>query len=93
MTKRKVYAKPRIAVEDFVMNQFIAGSCNINIREGNEAVVAQMKNIPLYADMIGAGYFAAGVQTDSGACNLYVKGDDLFCYHTQGGRSGPLIAS
>lgn len=87
MAKRKAYAKPCIAVEDFVLNQFIAGPCHINVREGN--VRAELEKIPLYKDMINIGkYFA-----DQADCERYEKGDDLLCYHTQSGRSGPLINS
>ena len=64
MTKRKVYAKPCIAVEDFVLNQFIAGPCQVSVRK------VKFSDVPLYKDMLGAGYFAAGVQPN---CALYRK--------------------
>lgn len=85
MTKRKVYAKPCIAVEDFVLNQFIAGPCQVSVRK------VKFSDVPLYKDMLGAGYFAAGVQPN---CALYLSQyDDSLCYHTQGGARGVLINS
>ena len=86
MTKRKAYAKPSIAVEDFVMNQFIAGFCNISIKQAGwkEKLTAAS---PLYADIVKAGYFAEGI---AASCTLLATSDDILCYHTQG---GPLIAS
>lgn len=85
MSKRKVYAKPRIAVDDFAMNRFIAGSCQISIKQ--EGWKTKLQASPMYADMIASGYFTSGT-VDS--CDLYARGDDLVCYHTQG---GPLITS
>ena len=85
MSKRKAYAKPQIAVEDFVMNQFIAGSCQISTKQAGWQ--EQLKKSPLYADMMASGYFTSGV---GDPCNLYAQGDDILCYHTQG---GPLITS
>ena len=85
MTKRKAYAKPSIAVEDFVMNQFIAGSCQISIKQAGWQ--NKLDDSPLYAEMMDSGYFTSGVGY---TCALYAKGDDILCYHTQG---GPLITS
>jgi hypothetical protein len=86
MSKRKVYTKPRIAVEDFVTNSFIAGACQISIKQKEWRTMLQAS--PLYAEMLTSGYFATGGVSP---CDLvYSKGDDILCYHTQG---GPLITS
>lgn len=88
MTKRKAYAKPSIAVEDFVLNEFIAGSCRVQVAKAGAK--DQLKKIPLYAEMIESGYFSRNIVEP---CTIYVNDDDILCYHTQGGARGPLIAS
>lgn len=86
MTKRKAYAKPRIAVEDFVLNQFIAGSCQIKTKE--EGWMDLLDNSPLYADMMKEGFFVTGVVNS--CARLYALDDDTLCYHNQG---SPLFTS
>ena len=76
---RKTYEKPRIAIEDFVLNQFIAGSCSIKTNDdGWEAELAE-KDPFTYAGYI-AGQFAEAIQ-----CAFDADDDnDGICYHTQG---------
>ncbi len=87
MSKRKAYAKPGIIVEDFELNRFIAGACQISIKQSDWQT--KLGASPLYKDMMDAGYFAAGAVNP---CRLgvYSSGDDKGCYYNQ---TSPLIAS
>lgn len=80
---KKVYKAPQIAVENFVLNEFIAGSCKVPTRNNSD----------WYSDLdpftqaaIDAGQFAAELN-----CSFDADDDnDTICYHTQG---SPLFTS
>lgn len=82
---RKAYAKPRIAIEDFVLNQFIAGSCSVKTRNVDKSVwFAQLD--PFTKAAVNAGQFAEPID-----CFFNADDDnDTLCYHTQG---SPLFTS
>lgn len=86
---RKAYDKPRIAIEDFVLNQYIAGSCSVATRGKTFLEVAD--------DLNKAGYLLAGAAVAGGqfgdkmVCEKDANSDgDTLCYHTQG---SPLFTS
>lgn len=82
---RKTYEKPRIAIEDFVLNQFIAGSCSVktNGREQSEWY-GELDSFTQAA--VDAGQFAEVIN-----CAFSADDDnDGICYHTQG---SPLFTS
>lgn len=85
---KKVYEQPKIAIENFVLNQFIAGSCSIKVRnKSKEEWYAELaKDDPFTAAIVDAGQFA-------GVLNCFLNADDdndTLCYHTQG---SPLFES
>lgn len=88
---KKSYDKPRVAIEDFVLNQFIAGSCSVktNLRDScyadnRDTWFSQLD--PFTQAAINAGQFA-----DTLGCSLNADDDnDTICYHTQG---SPLFQS
>ena len=84
---RKAYSKPRIAIEDFVLNQYIAGSCTVTTRNKTKAqIVTDLAGYPFVQAVVAAGQFA-----DVMGCALNADDDnDTLCYHTQG---SPLFTS
>lgn len=82
---QKVYEKPRIAIENFVVNQFIAGSCQVKIR-GKEKD-EWYEELDLFTRAaIDLGQFAGELN-----CTISADDDnDSLCYHTQG---SPLFLS
>ena len=85
---KKAYEAPKIAVENFVLNQFIAGSCIVGTRVKNmEQILDELELIdPFTAAIIAAGQFAGMLN-----CSLNADDDnDTLCYHTQG---SPLFTS
>lgn len=82
---RKTYEKPRIAIEDFVLNQFIAGSCSVKTN-GKEQSEWYGELDPFTQAAVDAGQFA-----DVIGCERNADDDnDTLCYHTQG---SPLFTS
>lgn len=90
---RKTYAKPRIAIEDFTLNQFIA-NCTIKTRN-NPSWESQLQSYSpfIYSYMKATGQFGNGIEctvdaevkvTDENA------GMDTLCYHTS---TSPLFTS
>lgn len=87
---RKVYAKPRIAIEDFTLNQFIA-SCKINVNKHQNDWLTELAKVDKLA-------YAAAVRTnqfaDSLGCTVHADtitgSDDTLCYHTS---TSPLFTS
>ena len=84
---KKVYQKPEIAVENFLLNQFIAGSCSIKMNQSESCyndweaggmtgaspdIVWQIQNQNLFLD---------GYATCSKSPN---EPTDGVCYFTQG---------
>lgn len=85
---KKVYQKPQVCVENFVLSQqitacaylkigFNSGDCVINNRDHAD------KLIPGYGEVLGlakVGYF-----WDPSGCQIlgsFAKDSDLICYHT-----------
>ena len=86
---RKAYDKPRIAIEDFVLNQYIAGTCTVGTRNKSKEQVA--------TDLAILGYFLAAEAVHAGQFGLHMTcstdanlDNDTICYHTQG---SPLFTS
>ena len=80
---KKLYETPQIAVENFMLNEFIAGSCQVPTR-GNDDWYLELD--PFTRAAIDAGQFAAELN-----CMLNADDDnDTLCYHTQG---SPLFTS
>lgn len=86
---RKAYDKPRIAIEDFVLNQYIAGSCTVGTRGKNPLQIADAlaeKGYDLASAAVSAGQFGLKM-----VCEVDAEADhDTICYHTQG---SPLFTS
>lgn len=90
---KKQYRKPEIAIEDFVLNQFIAGSCTVktNLRDNcfldNYNVWSNSELLdPFTKAAIEAGQFI-----DTLRCKVNADDDnDTICYHFQG---NPLFQS
>ena len=75
---KKQYRKPEIAIEDFVLNQFIAGSANYD-EWGKEL------------DQFTLAAIEAGQFIEKLSCTVNADDDnDTICYHTQG---SPLFQS
>lgn len=87
-TPRKAYAKPLIAVEDFTLNQFIAG-CTVNTKEANWREQLMSYDYHLYATLIRTNQFVGDL---SCGVNADVVTDDMdtLCYHTS---TSPLFGS
>lgn len=90
---KKTYQKPAIAIEDFVLNQFIAGSCSIDTNHaedcfdiwksgGMDGVSGDIK-----WQIESGNYF---LDTYTACVNVPNEEADGICYHTQG---SPLFTS
>ena len=87
---RKAYAKTRIAIEDFTLNQFIA-SCRINVNQHQNDWLTELAEVDKLA-------YAAAVRTnqftDTLGCIVHADkitgSDDTLCYHTS---TSPLFTS
>ena len=80
---KKEYEAPQIAVENFMLNEFIAGSCQVPIN-GNDDWLSDLD--PFTQAAIKAGQFAPELE-----CTFNADDDnDTLCYHTQG---SPLFMS
>ena len=83
---KKTYRKPEIAVEDFLLNQFIAVSCNEKINHSDTACwtpndQSNWAVSGFIQELIANGFFSENV-----ACRIDADADttDGICYHTQG---------
>lgn len=85
---RKPYAKPAIAIEDFTINQFIAG-CDINIREEGWEAKFKATNRLLYTAMVKSNQFAGELDCLVHA-DVKTSDMDTLCYHTS---TSPLFGS
>lgn len=90
---KKAYQKPAIAIENFVLNQFIAGSCTLKMNHSETC----------YEDWEDSGMSGASgdikwqitvqnffLDTYSSCFNVPDEETDGVCYHTQG---SPLFQS
>ena len=88
---RKTYAKPRIAVENFALNQFIA-NCAVKTRNNEDGWrndLAQY-NPFMYSYVMATGQFIDGLQCTVHADTNMNDGMDTLCYHTS---TSPLFTS
>lgn len=85
----KAYAKPRIAIEDFTLNQFIA-NCTIKTRNNPNWEDDLLAYSPfIYSYRKATGQFGGDLQCDTSADEI-VDGADTLCYHTS---TSPLFTS
>ena len=85
---RKAYAKPLIAVEDFTLNQFIAG-CTINTKEANWKTQLMYHDYLAYAAVVRTNQFTGELGCDVHA-DVVTDDMDTLCYHTS---TSPLFGS
>lgn len=87
---RKAYAKPRIAVENFALNQFIA-NCAVKTRNNDEwrNDLAQY-NPFMYSYVMSTGQFIDDLRCAVHADTKIDDGMDTLCYHTS---TSPLFTS
>lgn len=88
ISPRKAYAKPLIAIEDFTLNQFIAG-CTINTKDADWRQQLMAKDYLAYAAMVRTKQFTGEL-----GCMVHadVMTDDMdtLCYHAS---TSPLFGS
>lgn len=82
---KKVYKAPQIAVENFVLNEFIAGSCKVPTRNKDKEEWYELLD-PFTQAAVDMGQFAG----DLGCVYDADDDNDTICYHTQG---SPLFTS
>ena len=79
-TARKTYAKPLIAVEDFVLNQFIAANCRMSVETALKAKTNGLDSLSL--DPFTKSVIAVSFN-DTNSCQMSVDdANDTYCYHT-----------
>ena len=85
---KKEYSKPCIAVENFLLQEFIAGSCNVKMNYANDNCVSVSKLEQAGVNSILAAQIAGLVVTDkffSSSCSNQYSGTDAsdgYCYFT-----------
>lgn len=88
---RKHYAKPRIAIEEFTHNQFIANNCSVNAHKDGWLETLRTDHFFDYIAVVRGKWFvdeldcANHVDSDTGTEDM-----DNLCYHTS---SSPLFGS
>ncbi len=88
---KKQYRKPEIAIEDFVLNQFIAGSCTVKTNLRDNCYSDNYEEWSKLLDPFTKAAIEAGQFIDTLSCTLDADDDnDAICYHTQG---SPLFQS
>lgn len=85
---RKTYAKPLIAVEDFTLNQFIAG-CTINTKQSDWRQQLMHHDYLMYTAMVRSNHFTGELGCTVHADTITDDMDTL-CYHTS---TSPLFGS
>lgn len=87
-TSRKAYTKPLIAVEDFTLNQFIAG-CTVNTKKSDWRTDLMNYDYLMYAALVRSNQFTPDLGC---AVHADVVTDDMdtLCYHTS---TSPLFGS
>lgn len=87
---RKAYAKPRIAVENFALNQFIA-NCAVKTRNNQYWEQDLAKYNPfMYSYVMSTGQFIDSLDCAVHADEDMDDGMDTLCYHTS---TSPLFTS
>lgn len=88
---KKQYRKPEIAIEDFVLNQFIAGSCTVKTNLRDTCYSANYDEWSKELDPFTLAAIKAGQFIEKLSCTVNADDDDdKICYHTQG---SPLFQS
>lgn len=88
---KKQYRKPEIAIEDFVLNQFIAGSCTVKTNLRDTCYSANYDEWSKELDPFTLAAIKAGQFIEKLSCAVNADDDnDKICYHTQG---SPLFQS